>query len=106
MFFRKKELNRLQELQSVSIVKNTMPPEKKNGILRDLAVYGQSGSTFAFCVVIGLCMGWYLDDKVFAGRTAPWLTFIFLGFGIAAGFKQLWDLSRKIAQDDEKHDKK
>lgn len=80
-----------------------MAQEKKNGILRDLAVYGQSGSTFAFCVVIGLGAGWYLDNKVFTGRTEPWLTLIFLGFGIAAGFKQLWDLSRKIAEDDEKH---
>ena len=79
-----------------------MPEEKKGqkGILTDLAIYSQSGMTFALSVVIGFGMGWYLDNKVFAGRTAPWLSFIFLGFGIAAGFKHLWDLSRKIAKDD------
>jgi ATP synthase protein I len=79
-----------------------MPKEKKEGILTELAIYGQSGSSFAFCVVIGLGIGWYLDNKFFAGRTAPWFTFIFLGFGIVAGFKQLWDMSQRIAKDDKK----
>jgi hypothetical protein len=41
-------------------------------------------------------MGWALDNKVFNGKTAPYLTFIFLGFGILAGFKNLWELTRKI----------
>jgi hypothetical protein len=41
-------------------------------------------------------MGWGLDHKIFNGTTAPFLTFIFLGLGIAAGFKGLWDLTRKI----------
>lgn len=41
-------------------------------------------------------MGWFLDHKVFAGKTAPLLTFSFLALGIVAGFKGLWDLTRKI----------
>ncbi|MDH3391622.1 MAG: AtpZ/AtpI family protein, partial [Desulfobulbaceae bacterium] len=28
-------------------------------------------------------------------RTAPWFTFIFLGFGIAAGFKNLYMLTKR-----------
>ncbi len=78
-----------------------MSKEKSGGILSDLAIYSQSGMTFALSVLIGFGFGWWLDNKFFAGRTAPWLSFIFLGFGIAAGFKHLWDLSRKIAKDDD-----
>jgi len=65
-------------------------------MFRDLAVYSQAGMAFVFSILIGFGMGWVLDNKVFAGRTAPYLTFIFLGLGIVAGFKGLWDLTRKI----------
>jgi F0F1-type ATP synthase assembly protein I len=65
-------------------------------MFRELAVYGQAGMSFVFSILIGFGMGWLLDNKMFAGRTAPYLTFIFLGVGIAAGFKGLWDLTRKI----------
>ena len=63
---------------------------------RQLAVYSQAGMSFVFSILIGFGMGWALDNKVFDGKTAPYLTFIFLGLGIAAGFKGLWDLTRKI----------
>jgi F0F1-type ATP synthase assembly protein I len=42
---------------------------------------------------------------VFDGRTAPWFTFIGLAFGIAAGFKSLFDILWKSSKDLEK-DKK
>jgi F0F1-type ATP synthase assembly protein I len=63
---------------------------------RQLALYSQAGMSFVFSILIGFGMGWILDHKVFAGKTAPWLTFIFFGFGVAAGFKGLWDMARKI----------
>ncbi len=72
-------------------------PEQKKGVLSDLAAYSQSGMTFALSIVLGFALGWYLDNKVFGGRTAPWFSFIFLGLGIAAGFKHLWDLSKKMS---------
>jgi ATP synthase protein I len=74
---------------------------KKKGTVTDLMAYSQIGLTFALSVVLGFFLGWCLDYKVFAGATAPWLSFLFLGFGIASGFKQLWDLSQKIAKEDE-----
>ncbi len=77
-----------------------MSKKAEKGILADLAVYSQSGMTFALSVLIGFGFGWWLDNKVFSGRTAPWLMFIFLGFGIAAGFKHLWDLSRRASRDE------
>lgn len=70
--------------------------DDRKEMFRQLAVYSQAGMSFVFSILIGFGMGWALDHKIFAGRTAPYLTFIFLGFGIAAGFKGLWDLTRKI----------
>lgn len=71
--------------------------EEERGILTELARYGQIGTTFAAAIFIGLGIGWWLDNKLFAGQTAPWFTFIFLGFGIVAGFKNLWDMNKKIS---------
>lgn len=42
-------------------------------------------------------MGYYLD-RWFVGKgynTSPWLTLIFLGFGIAAGFRNVYLLTEK-----------
>ena len=75
-----------------------MSKESKT-MFRELASYSQVGMTFVFSIFIGLGIGWYLDHKVFNGRTVPYLTFIFLGLGIAAGFKHLLDVSRKISDD-------
>jgi len=63
---------------------------------RQLATYSQAGMNFVFSILIGFGIGWVLDQKVFAGSTAPYLTFIFLGIGISAGFKGLWALTRNI----------
>lgn len=71
--------------------------DDRRKMFRQLAQYSQVGMTFAFSIVIGFGAGWYLDNKVFNGKTVPFLTFLFLGFGIAAGFKTLWDVMKKIS---------
>ena len=76
-----------------------MKPDERSQMFRQLAVYSHVGMTFVFSILVGFGMGWLLDNKVFSGRTAPYLTFIFLGLGIVAGFRQLWDLTRKIKDD-------
>jgi hypothetical protein len=91
----------LPRRRAIKLSQSNRERKEEKGILSDLANYSQSGMTFALSVVIGFGMGWYLDNKVFGGRTAQWLSFLFLGFGIAAGFKHLWDLSRRIAKDDD-----
>lgn len=73
--------------------------EERKEIFRQLAVYSHVGMSFVFSILIGFGIGWYLDNKAFDGKTAPYLTFIFLAFGILAGFKNLWDLSRKISDE-------
>lgn len=70
--------------------------EDRREMFRQLAVYSHVGMTFVFSILIGFGMGWALDNKVFGGKTAPYLTFIFFGFGILAGFKNLWELTKNI----------
>ncbi|MFA7381949.1 MAG: AtpZ/AtpI family protein [Desulfurivibrionaceae bacterium] len=63
--------------------------------LRLLAQFSTIGMTMAFSVFIGVGIGYFLDHKVFGGRTSPWLTLIFLGFGVAAAFKNLYDMASR-----------
>jgi ATP synthase protein I len=64
----------------------------KKEFIHLLANYGHIGFTLVAAIFIGLASGIFLDQKVFHGRTAPWLTFVGLAFGIAAGFKNLFDI--------------
>ncbi|MDX9893816.1 AtpZ/AtpI family protein [Desulfofustis limnaeus] len=63
-----------------------------------LGHYGHIGITFVASIFIGMGAGILLDQKVFNGRTAPWFTFIGLAFGIAAGFKSLFDVLRRSSR--------
>lgn len=60
-----------------------------------LGNYGHIGFTFVAAIFIGMGGGIYLDQKVFDDRTTPWFTFIGLAFGIAAGFKSLFDILKQ-----------
>ncbi len=53
---------------------------------RELAYYSSLGLQIALSIFIGLAIGVYLDRRF---DTQPWLTLIFLGFGIAAGFRNI-----------------
>ena len=55
--------------------------------LKDLAYYSSLGLSVVLSIFIGLAVGIYLDRRVF--NTTPWLTLIFLGFGIAAGYRNI-----------------
>lgn len=63
--------------------------------LKLLATFGTIGMTMVFSIFIGLGIGYFLDHKVFDGRTTPWLTLIFLAFGVAAAFKNMYVLSQR-----------
>ncbi len=64
----------------------------KKEFVQLLANYGHIGFTFVAAIVIGMAGGIYLDQKVFDGSTSPWFTFIGLAFGIAAGYKSLFEV--------------
>ena len=60
---------------------------KKNlQYIKELAYYSSIGLSVALSIFIGLGIGVYLDRRF---DTNPWLTLIFLGLGIAAGYRNI-----------------
>ena len=64
---------------------------------RELAFYSSLGLTVALSIFIGLGIGVWLDYKVLG--TKPICTFIFLGLGIAAGFRNILLAMKKSQRD-------
>lgn len=67
--------------------------------MRELAYYSSLGFQVALSIVIGLIIGVYLDRRFLF---YPWLTLVFLGLGIAAGFRNIWlaiKKSEKVSQE-------
>ena len=60
-----------------------------------LADFSTIGMTVVFSIFIGVGIGYYLDHKVFDGRTYPWLTLIFLGFGVISAFLNLYRMATR-----------
>ncbi len=61
--------------------------------MKELAYFSSLGFQVALSIAIGLAVGVYLDRKF---GTAPWLMLVFLAMGIAAGFRNIWLVIRKI----------
>jgi len=59
---------------------------------KDLGFVSTVGMTMAFSIALGALMGFYMDKWL---GTKPWLFFLFLGFGIAAAFRNLYILYKK-----------
>lgn len=66
--------------------------EKDRKLIRMLGVLSTVGITLVAATVIGLFIGLKLDQ--FFG-TSPWLTGLFLLFGLIAGFRNLFQYARK-----------
>ena len=67
--------------------------EKDRKLLRMLGALSTVGITLVVATVIGYYAGHYLDGLF---NTTPWLTLVFLLLGIAAGFKNLYDQTRRL----------
>lgn len=65
-------------------------------LFRTLGYLSTVGLAMAFSIGIGALLGHYLDAKF---DTDPWLFFIFLGFGIAAAFRNLQYMYRKLKRE-------
>lgn len=61
-------------------------------ILKSLGYFSTVGLTMALSIALGALIGYYLDKKF---GTQPWLSFIFLGFGIIAAFRNLYVMYKK-----------
>jgi ATP synthase protein I len=56
-------------------------------LFRELWFYSSLSFSIALSIVIGLGIGYWLDTKF---ETSPWLTLIFLGLGVIAGFRNIY----------------
>lgn len=56
-------------------------------LFRELWFYSSLSFSIALSIVIGLGIGYWLDKKF---ETSPWLTLIFLGLGVIAGFRNIY----------------
>lgn len=69
-------------------------PTRKKRTARLKQYYSLSalGIEMGVTLAIGLLIGWYLD-RLFG--TKPWLTIVFMIFGIVAGFRNIIRLAQK-----------
>lgn len=66
---------------------------KQNKHLESLGLASVMGIHLVSGVIVGLAMGYYLD-RFF--NTKPWLTLVFLVFGIIAGYKNMFRELKRI----------
>ena len=72
--------------------------EEKKRLLKTLGMISTMGISFAVAIAIGVYMGLKLDGWF---GTKPWFFFIFLLFGIVAGFRNVYIMAnREIKRDD------
>jgi ATP synthase protein I len=67
-------------------------PNLKYEMLRQFGVLGSVGLHLVLGTFAGLAVGYFLDR---AFHTKPWLTLLFLAFGVAAGFTNLFRVMRR-----------
>jgi ATP synthase protein I len=67
-------------------------PNLKYEILRQFGLLGSVGLHLVLGTFTGLAIGYFLDHYF---GTKPWLTLVFLGFGVAAGFTNLFRVMRR-----------
>ena len=73
-----------------------MKPGEEQSAWKALGELSTVGITLVLATVIGLAGGYYLDKWL---GTKPWLTLIGLGFGIAAGFVNLFRTVNRAERD-------
>jgi ATP synthase protein I len=78
--------------------------EDKKKFIRQLFLLSSTGLSMVLAIFIGLAFGVFLDNKL---GTHPWLTLIFLGLGIIAGFRNIfWFIKHYGISDDKKDEKR
>jgi len=67
--------------------------KERKAILRAMGLMSQIAFTFLACVVIGVFVGRFLDDRL---GTTPWLLILLTLMGCISAFKSMIDLSKKF----------
>ena len=71
--------------------------EELKAIYRALSLITTMGVSIASCVGLGVFFGWLLDRWL---GTSPWLILVFSLLGVAAAFKTMFELFKRINGDD------
>jgi ATP synthase protein I len=66
-----------------------LPPDQ----VRSLGALSAVGLSFVIAIVIGVAVGLWLDSKL---GTSPWLFFLFLCLGFAAGVVNIYKATRRL----------
>jgi ATP synthase protein I len=77
--------------------------EDKREVVKSLLSYSSLGLEMGLCVAIGIGIGYFLD-KYFT--TSPYLTIIFMFFGIIAAMKTIYQLMKKLEKENERNKNK
>lgn len=77
--------------------------EDRGKLIKTLGFLSSVGMSMVAATFIGLAMGYYLDRWL---GTSPWLTLVFLLFGIIAGFRNIYILTdRELKRQQEENQK-
>jgi ATP synthase protein I len=75
--------------------------DDKRQLMRSLGFLSSLGICMVASSFIGLFIGYYLDKWL---GTSPWMTLIWLGFGIASGFRNIFVLTRRAMREMEQNE--
>jgi ATP synthase protein I len=77
--------------------------EDRRQLIKSLGFLSSVGISMVASTLIGLGMGYYLDKWL---GTSPWLTLVFLGFGVVSGFRNIYILTERELKRQEKENRK
>ncbi len=69
---------------------------------KGLGTYGTVGLEFVLSFLLGLWLGHQGDRWL---STTPWLALVGSGFGLAAGFRAIWQAAQRANQDAEREER-
>jgi ATP synthase protein I len=74
--------------------------DDKRELVKSLISYSSLGLEMGLCVAIGIAIGYFLDRYF---MTSPYLTIIFMIFGIVAAMKSIYQLMKKLEKENERN---
>jgi ATP synthase protein I len=74
--------------------------EDKREVVKSLISYSSLGLEMGLCVAIGIAIGYFLDRYF---MTSPYLTIIFMIFGVIAAMKTIYQLMKKLEKENERN---
>ncbi len=74
--------------------------EDRRQLIKSLGFLSSVGISLVAACMIGLAIGHYLDEWL---ETTPWMTLVWLGIGIIAGFRNVFILTMRELRRQEKN---